>query len=155
MFGHIRRRGKKSWEIALYLGRDPVTGKDKRRWHSVKGTKKDAQRELARLLNLIHSGDYVEPAKITVADFLDQWLRDSVRPSVASTTFDTYALVVRHYLNPHLGAVRLPRLQPATIQAALRSLLEHGRRAGTGGVAPASALKAFAVLHRACEQAVK
>ena len=58
------------------------------------------------------------------------------------------------YLNPDLAAVRLSRPQPAHIQAAIRSLLERGKVSGTG-VAPASALKAFAVLHRACEQAVK
>ena len=58
------------------------------------------------------------------------------------------------YLNPDLAAVRLSRPQPAHIQAAIRLLLERGKVSGTG-VAPASALKAFAVLHRACEQAVK
>jgi integrase len=155
MRGHIRRRGKDSWAVVHYLGRDAVTHKDRHKWRSVRGTKKDAQRELARLLNLVHTGAYVEPAKLTVGDFLDQWLRDCVKPSVASTTFDTYSLVVRHYLGPSLATIRLSKLQPANIQAAIRLLLESGKVKHKGGVAPASALKTVAVLHRACDQAVK
>src|SRR5262249_14156140 len=60
----------------------------------------------------------------------------------------------RRYLVPTLGLIRLSRLQAAAIQATLRGLLEEGR-AGGGGLAPASVLKAYETLHRACEQAVK
>jgi hypothetical protein len=54
MRGHIRRRGQKSWEIKFDIGRDPVTGKRRIRYHSVKGTKSQAQAELARLLAKTH-----------------------------------------------------------------------------------------------------
>jgi len=103
----------------------------------------------------ITTGAYLEPTKITIGDFLDQWLRDSVRSSVASTTYATYEMVVRRYLVPSLGAIRLPRQQPADIQPMIRFLLENGKADGQSGVAPASVLKAFAVLHRACKQAVR
>ena len=48
MKGHIRRRGKSSWAVVLYLGRD-ANGKEPHKWHSVRGTRRDAQRELAIL----------------------------------------------------------------------------------------------------------
>jgi integrase len=141
--------------VVTYAGRDPVTGKERHTWHSVKGTKKDAQRESTRLLHQMNTGVYVEPTKITVRGFLEQWLRDSVRPSVTASTYGTYEAVVRCYLTPGLGAIRLSCLQPANIQAAIRDLLEKGKGDGQQGIAPASALRAFAVLHRACEQAVR
>ena len=47
MRGHIRKRGKISWNIAIYLGRD-VTGKDKYTYHTVRGTKRVAEKELTR-----------------------------------------------------------------------------------------------------------
>ena len=50
MKGHIRKRGKSSWAVVLYLGRD-AAGKERHKWHSVRGTRRDAQRELARLLH--------------------------------------------------------------------------------------------------------
>jgi integrase len=155
MQGHIRRRGKDSWAVVTYAGRDPATGKERHKWHSVKGTKKDAQRELTRLLHQMNTGVYMEPTKITVREFLEQWLRDSVRPSVAASTYDAYELAVRRHLLPGLGSTILSRLQPAAIQSVLRGLLENGRASGRGGLAPASVLKAYETLHRACEQAVK
>jgi integrase len=47
MKGHIRQRSKGSWAIILDLGRD-ADGKRRQKWHTVRGTKKDAQRELAK-----------------------------------------------------------------------------------------------------------
>jgi hypothetical protein len=75
MKGHIRKRGKSSWSVVLYLGRD-ATGRDRHKWHTVRGTRRDAQRELARLLNQINIGAYIEPARMTVAEYLDRWLLD-------------------------------------------------------------------------------
>jgi len=39
-----------SWTVVIFLGRD-AGGKQQRRWHAVRGTRRDAQRELARLMN--------------------------------------------------------------------------------------------------------
>ena len=71
MKGHIRKRGTRSWAIVLDIGRDE-NGKRQQRWHSVQGTKRDAERELARLLNEFNTGSYVEPSRLTVADYLKQ-----------------------------------------------------------------------------------
>ena len=87
MKGHIRQRGKKSWSVVIPLGRDPVTGQKKDKWHTVRGTKRDAQRECARLINALNEGTYQEPSKLTVAGYLEQWL-DHVRPNVAAKTFE-------------------------------------------------------------------
>ena len=46
MQGHIRRRSKGSWEITIDLGRDPTNGHRRRRFLSIKGTKRDAERIL-------------------------------------------------------------------------------------------------------------
>ena len=39
-----------------------------------RGTKKDAEAELARLINKINTGEYVEPSKMLVRDYLDRWV---------------------------------------------------------------------------------
>ncbi len=66
MKGHIRKRGKSSWEIIVELGRD-LHGKRQQKFHRVRGTKRDAQRELNKILSEIDNDDYVEPHKLTVA----------------------------------------------------------------------------------------
>jgi hypothetical protein len=49
MKGHLRERSSRHWAIVIDV-RDPQTGKRKRRWHSFKGTKREAQSECARLV---------------------------------------------------------------------------------------------------------
>ena len=80
MKGHLRKRGSGSWAIVLDLGRDQA-GKRRQKWHSVKGSKKDAQAELARLLNELNTGGYVEPSKMRVSEYLERWLRGLLRPN--------------------------------------------------------------------------
>jgi hypothetical protein len=76
MKGHIRRRGERSWELKFDLGRD-LSGKRQIRYHSFKGTKREAHIKLAELIAAASSGSYVEPTRITVADFvrarIGQW----------------------------------------------------------------------------------
>src|SRR4051812_14793173 len=72
MKGHIRERSAGSWAIVLDVN-DPETGKRRRKWHSFKGTKREAQKECARLVAEMTTGAYVEPHKTTLAGFLDRW----------------------------------------------------------------------------------
>src|SRR6516225_6633020 len=74
-----RRRGTiqsrpGAFQIRYSLGRDPVSGK--RRWATatVKGTRKDAERELTRRLRAVDTGEHPEPSRMTVADWLALWL---------------------------------------------------------------------------------
>src|ERR1700724_1768393 len=76
MSGHIRRRGERSWELKFDIGADPVTGKRRIRFHSFKGTKRDAQSELTRLMAGVDAGNYVDPSKATLTEYLDRWERD-------------------------------------------------------------------------------
>ncbi len=101
MKGHIRKRGQRSWAIVLDLGRD-ANGKRRQKWHSVPGTKRDAERELARLLNDLNTGGYVEPTRLLVRDYLDKWL-EAARTKVAPKTYERYEEIVRLHLAPALG----------------------------------------------------
>jgi hypothetical protein len=47
MKGHIRERSPGHWAIVLDV-RDAATGRRKRRWHSFKGTKREAQTKCAQ-----------------------------------------------------------------------------------------------------------
>ena len=49
MRGHIRKRSKGSWEIAIDVGKDPSTGRRQQHFETVKGTKTDAMRRMREL----------------------------------------------------------------------------------------------------------
>ena len=154
MKGHIRRRGERSWAIVLDIGRDN-SGKRRQRWHSINGTKKDAERELNRLLHSMNSGGYIEPSRLSVADFLRKWLDDCAKPNVAGKTFERYEQLVVQHLIPAIGNIPLAKLHPLHIQGCYSEKLAGGRKDGTGGLSPQSVVHLHRVLRTALNQAVR
>jgi hypothetical protein len=108
MKGHIRERSPGHWAIILDQ-RDPATGTRKRKWHSFKGTKREAQIECSKLITAITGGTYVEPNKTTLAAFLSRWL-DHINSQVSPKSYERYAGIVNQNLTPALGAVILNKL---------------------------------------------
>lgn len=157
MRGYIRRRGKGSWEITVYLGRDPATGRRSRRFMTVRGTKSDAERCLAEALHQRDTGVEIMPGKLTVADYLRRWLRDYATHNVAPSTLQRYASIIDNHLIPTLGSLRLRDLRPAHIQAAYGRALTPGGRADStaGALAPRTVLKHHRLLHEALSHAVR
>lgn len=154
MKGHIRERGKGNW-YAVIDKQDLVNGKRKRKWHSLdaKG-KREAQIECARLISKISNGTYVEPAKTTLADFLDRWC-DHVKSHVSPKTHERYSEIARKTIAPVLGAVILHKLTGAQIDAAYSKALSSGRRDGMGGLSPRTVHHTHRVLKLALGQAVR
>ena len=154
MRGGIRPRGKNRWELMIYLGRAP-DGKKVYRWHRVNGTRGDAQRELTRLLNSVHTGTYVAPTKVTLGAYLERWLADYAKGHVASTTYQRYEQIVRQHLIPALGHIRLLRVQPHDLLACYAKAQESGRKTREGGaLSPTSVLQHHRILHCALRHAV-
>ena len=148
MRGHLAKRSKGSWSIVLDMGRDPTTGKRRQQWVSVKGTKKDAERKLAELVHQVDTGTVIMPHKLTVFDWLNQWLLQEVKPYRAIRTYDRYSQVVRIHLLPYIGNVRLAALTPAHVRELLARLIENG-------MAPSSVDFCRTILHSALKAAMQ
>src|SRR5450759_1078889 len=103
MKGHIRQRSPGHFAIILDT-RDAATGKRKRKWFSFTGNKRQAQIECARLIGELHGGNFLEPSKITVAEFLTRWLA-GVRSQVSPRSHERYAEIVQKNIVPLIGAM--------------------------------------------------
>ena len=143
MQGHIRRRAKGSWTVVVDLGRHPQSAKRRQLWRSVKGTKRDAEALLVHLLHQRETGVDAPPGRLTVAEYLQQWLDAYVRPNTAPKTLRRYEQLIRVHLAPALGwqaddcvGVR-PTVFHETAQTASnlgRSVVrEHRARVGRSG----------------------
>ena len=148
MPGSIVKRGKNSWSVILDLGRDPVTGKRRQLWRSVKGPKREAEALLVQLLHQRDTGIDVPPGKLSVTEFLQRWLATYARPNTAPKTFRRYEQLVRVHMVPTLGSLPLTKLRPLHIQEAYRRILDKGLSART-------ALQCHRVLREALKHAVK
>ena len=151
--GNITRRGTHSWRLKFEAGeRDPATGKRATRFVTVRGTKKDAQRELIRLLAAVENGTAVDPSRLTVAEYLRGWLdsEDGLSPK----TLERYRQLAENQIIPHIGATIIQKLRPAQIND------WHGVLSSSGGAGgrPLSARTvghAHRVLHRGLERAMR
>lgn len=153
MTGHIRRRGQRSWEIKFDLGTDPLTGKRLTRYHSFKGTKREAEAELVRLKDGANRGDYVDPTKTTLTEFLDRWERDWAANNVSPKTLERYGELMRAHVKPHLGAARIQKLKPVHF-AELYAKLQRPKPEGAG-LAPRTVGHVHRLLHRAFGHALR
>lgn len=153
MRGHIRERSPGRWAVVLDIP-DPGTGARRRKWHSFKGTKREAQNECARLISEVQGCNYLEPNKIALSQFLRQWL-DHVKPRVSPRSHERYSELVEKNIIPLIGATHLAKLRPAQIAGAYAKALREGRRDGTGGLSASTVVYMHRVLKQALAHAVR
>jgi integrase len=153
MSGNITRRGAHSWRLKFEAaGPDPLTGKRGTRYVTVRGMKKDAQRELTRLLAEVENGTAVDPSRVTVAEYLREWL--DTGEGLSPKTLERYRQLADRQIIPLLGAVLLQRLRPAQIHDWHGKLLKAGGAEGRP-LSPRTVGHAHRVLHRALERATR
>ncbi len=126
----IRRKGKNSWQVIIDVGRGP-DGERLRRFITVKGTKRDAERECRKIASDWDQGIDRGPGQLTVADFLKRWLTDYAQVKVSPSTLHRYRLIVEHHLIPALGHLKLRELRPLQIQHAYSNFTRRDGRPGT------------------------
>ena len=59
---------------------------------------------------------FADVGKLTVGEYLDRWLADSVKGTVKETTYANYAYVTQVHVSPALGGVKLKSLTPAHVR---------------------------------------
>lgn len=129
MKGCIIQRGADTWLLKFDVGRDPLTGKRITRYATVHGGKREAQAELSKRVAQIGDNAYVDPSKLSVADYLEQHWLPHIRNQITGSAFDRYSDIVRKHLVPALGRHRLAKLLPVHVQAFYDAELVSGRRA--------------------------
>lgn len=134
MRGSVVKKGD-SWYVKIELDPDPATGRRNQKWHSGYRTKRDAEKARIDLLSKFDRGEYVEPSRQTVAEFLTEWLA-AIEPTVRHSTFNSYSRNVRNHVIAHIGSVRLTKVDAGVLNTLYARLLASGRRqssrTGTG-----------------------
>lgn len=154
MKGHIRQRSKGSWTLWVDIGRSPE-GKRQQQTFTVRGTKKDAKRELRAALTRIEGGAYIKPTKLTVGEFLTQWLENYVLTNTSPRTAEGYRVIIQRHLMPNLGAIPLTQLRPSHIQDYYAKALSEGRAGNNSKLSARTVRNIHKVLSEALGHGVK
>jgi integrase len=142
--GSIHRRKGGGW-CAQYT---VYTANGRKRKTLYGKTRQEVAAKLTMGLSDREDGVIFDAENLTIGEYLDRWLKDSVEGNVGPRTLSNYQLQVRHHLRPALGQIKLKALSPAHIQGLYRSKLD-------AGLAPSSVRYIHAVLHRALKQALR
>lgn len=149
MRGNITRRGKSSWRLKLDL--PAGTGERQTRYVTVRGKRQDAERELTRLIAAADNDSFIEPTKLTIADYLRTWLNGP--HGLAGKTAERYQQLAEQQIVPHLGALPLQKLRPAHVADWHAKLLLAGGKDGRP-LGARTVTAAHRVLHRLLARAV-
>jgi integrase len=153
--GHVRERSPGSWELRYPLSADPATGKRRTATATVRGNRKAAEKELRKLLSTLDTGEHVDPNRMVMRDWLNQWLV-GVAPEVSPRTHELYDYVVSRFLLPALGNISLTKLGPSQIHNAFSALVVGGRKDGKpGGLAAQTRRHVHRVLSASLARAVE
>lgn len=119
--GSVRPRPSKEnvkyYDVILELGRDPLTGERKRvRFKSNSDSKEEAENLLILKKAEYLSGEMLMPDERTVSVFMEEYLRDYVKPLNSPATYRDYKTTIDRYVIPVLGKIKLQNLTQAHVQ---------------------------------------
>lgn len=120
--GTVYRRKDGRWTVAVSF-KDPATGVTRRRV-AYASTQKVALDKRRQLIQQRSTGTLVGPARETVGEFLEMWLRDVVAVQQRPATLKIYRSLVAHHIVPRIGQLRLDRLRPEHVDRIQREALE-------------------------------
>lgn len=148
--GQITKQGDRKWKVRIYRGTDPQTGRRVYESQTVKGTKKDAERELTELASKMHTGQLPMRSTLKLGEWCERWLEDFAAQKVRARTLNDYRYTFDTYVKPDpIWGLRLQQVKTAHLQALLRGLQKDPERS----LGPRSIKLVHSVLAAALESA--
>ena len=78
-------------------------------------TRKEAEAALATTMTEANKGEYIEPSRMTVKDYLTKWLEDSVKHNNKKSTLVNYKYLLETHVFDEIE-IELGSLQPRHLQ---------------------------------------
>ena len=140
--------------VVAYDGLDPLTGKERRRWHPVGHNRDEAEAICRRLDRDRAAKPEAAGGHVTVTAFLTETWLPRKRREVRATTAYRYAWFIEHYISPAIGNVPLRRLRAHHLDDLYKQLGTTGGRRGDG-LAPKTILEVHMIIRAALALAVR
>ena len=79
-------------------------------------SKKAAEQARTEIIGQLYANAYVVYENILLEEFLEFWLEDVMRPKMKNSSYVSYRNSIHRHINPHLGKVKLTKLNRGHIQ---------------------------------------
>jgi integrase len=125
--GSIKQRGKKTWRVRIYLGRDG-DGKQKVHSETIHGKREDAEAYATLKIHKIQFGGEVPRARdARFKTILDKWW-ETKQATISASSRDVYEKELRLYVRPHFEQKRLRAITADSLQEFYNRQLAAGWR---------------------------
>lgn len=109
-------------------------------------TRKEANEKLTKALSEVQRNVYIEPSKMKLSEWLDEWFNTYKKPSLKPKTLESYKGLIDLYIKPEIGNIILKDLRPEPIQKLYNKKSKEG-------LSPRTVKYIHTVLHGALKQA--
>ena len=116
--------------VVAYDGIDPLTGRERRRWHPAGRSRADAEAIAITLESGALPPPDVSTSPLTFGRFLSEQWMPRRRPQLGASTAHRYQWMVDNYINPRIGDIPIRALRVEHIDHLYQGLLTHGSRTG-------------------------
>jgi len=139
----VIRARRDGWQVIVYAGIDPVTGRQRQISRQVKGSRKQAEREETKLKAEVMTGRHRGTAAKTLGEMVEfylDWLEHNGKP-IGPHTIRSYRALAEARIKPGLGKLRLPQVDPPTLDRFYTALRKSGSLRRPGKPLSASRLR--------------
>lgn len=132
--GHVRNRkpknGKLTYQVIIESPPDKETGKRQRKYFTVHGTKKDAEKFMRDTIAALENQTYVAPNNYTVKSWLNEHYATYQEPYLSESTLSGYRYQLDNYIIPALGTTPLQNLSPMQVQQFVNDIYKKSPLSG-------------------------
>ncbi len=104
--------------------------------------------KLDEAANTLRHGMLPVGTNVTVQEYLENWLENIHKPTIRLSSYLNYLKLLKNYLVPELGKIKLQKLTPQQISAFYSKKIKEG-------LSPKTVRDIHGVLHKAIDSAVK
>jgi integrase len=121
-----KRRG--GWQVIVYAGLDPVTGKQRQLTRQVNGSRRQAEKVEARLRTEVADGQHAGTRVKTLGELVDLWIERRVASDkpISPDTVEDYRSLIAKKIKPALGSKRLHTVNARVLDAFYDDLRRYG-----------------------------
>jgi integrase len=123
----IRKR-RDGWQVIVYAGLDPLTGKQRQLTRQVNGSRRQAEKLEARLRTEVADGQHAGTRVKTLGELVDLWIerRAASDKPISPDTVEDYRSLIAKKIKPALGGKRLHTVNARALDAFYDDLRRSG-----------------------------
>ena len=125
----IRSR-RDGWQVQVYAGRDPLTGRKKWVSRQVNGSHRQAEKVERQLLAEVEEGRHEGTRATTMGELLDQWIewRATNGKDISPKTLNDYRSLIETKIKPAIGTMPVGKVDVRVLDTFYGQLRRKGNR---------------------------